>query len=58
MKSTSESVNTLKDKVDVLEQEPAQRWNNATRTAFNTIVGTIAGALATGLLLLIAQYLK
>lgn len=58
MKQTNDSVNKLKDKVDILEQEPAQKWNNATRTAFNTIIGTVAGALATGLIILIAQYIK
>lgn len=51
-------VKELGDKVDQIEKEPAKRWNNMTRTIFTTIVSTIAGALATGLVLMIAQYIK
>lgn len=41
-----------------LEDEPAERWNGAKKTAFTTIVSVIAGAMATGLILMIAQYIK
>lgn len=40
-----------------LENEPAERWNSAKKTAFTTIVSVIAGALATGVIVMIAQYI-
>lgn len=40
-----------------LENEPAERWNNAKKTAFTSIVSTVAGALAVGLIMLLAQFL-
>ena len=43
------------DRLSALEKEPADRWNNMTRTIFTTIVSTVAGALAAGLIFLIAQ---
>ena len=44
------------DRLRKLEEEPAERWNSARKTAFTSIVSTIAGALAVGLIMLIAQY--
>lgn len=59
------NVNNMKDdlttqqkSVDSLKNEPAECWNTAKKTAFTTIVGVVSGALATGLLLMIAQYIK
>lgn len=40
-----------------LENEPAERWNSAKKTAFTTIISVIAGALATGVIVMIAQYI-
>lgn len=40
-----------------LENEPAERWSSMKRTAFTTIVSVIAGALATGLMVSISQYI-
>ena len=45
------------ERLSALEKEPAERWNNMTRTIFTTITSTIAGALATGLVIMIAQNL-
>ena len=44
-------------RLDTLEREPAERWNSAKRTAFTTVVSVVAGALATGLLIMVGQYL-
>lgn len=44
------------DRLRKLEEEPAERWNSARKTAFTSIVSTVAGALAVGLIMLIAQY--
>lgn len=45
-------------RLDTLEKEPAERWNSAKRTAFNTVVGAVAGAFATGMGYLILQFIK
>ena len=57
MEAMLKEQNAQGERLSALEQEPAQRWNNMTRTIFTTIVSTIAGALATGLIVLIAQNL-
>ena len=41
-----------------LEAEPAERWNTMTRTIFTSLISTIGGGLAVGLILMIAQYVK
>ena len=41
-----------------LEAEPAERWSSMTRTIFNTMVGAMAGALATGVIYMMAQHIK
>lgn len=44
--------------IDQLKSEPSDRWNSMKRTAFTSIISTIAGALAIGLVMLIAQYIR
>ena len=44
-------------KVELIEKEPAARWNTLTRTIFTSCVSAVAGALATGVLVLLAQYI-
>ena len=41
-----------------LENEPAERWISAKKTAFTTIISVMAGALATGVIMMIAQYIN
>lgn len=43
------------EKLARIEAEPAERWNSARRTAFTTIISVIAGAMATGLIVFVAQ---
>lgn len=57
MHSMMEEQKNQGNRLDILEKEPAERWNSAKRTAFTTIVSVMAGALATGLLIMIGQYL-
>lgn len=45
------------ERLEKLEMEPAERWNSAKKTAFTTIISTVAGAVAVGLIMLIAQYI-
>lgn len=42
-------------RLEKLETQPAETLSDMKKTAVNTIVGVLAGALATGLILLIAQ---
>ena len=46
------------DRLAKLEAEPAERWSSMKRTVFNTMVGAGAGALATGVIYMMAQYIK
>ena len=41
-----------------LEAAPGEAYSNLKRTAINTIGGIIAGAFATGLIIMVAQNLK
>ena len=42
-------------RLKALEDEPIKNWNSAKRTAFTTIVSTLAGALATSLIWLLSH---
>ncbi len=44
--------------IEKLKAEPAERWSSMKKTVFNTIVGAMAGAVATGLIYIMAQYTK
>lgn len=44
--------------IDKLKAEPAEQWSSMKRTIFNTIVGAMAGAVACGLIFMMAQYIK
>lgn len=44
--------------IDKLKAEPAERWSSMKRTVFNQMIGAGAAALAIGLILMMAQYLK
>ena len=46
------------ERLSKLEAEPAERWSSMTRTIFNTMVGAGAGALAVGVIYLMAQYIR
>ena len=46
------------DRLTVLEQEPAKRWNDMSRKVLNTIVGAIAGACATGVIYAMINFMK
>ena len=46
------------ERLKKLEDEPAERWNSAKKTAFTTIISVVAGGLATGLIFMIASQLN
>lgn len=43
------------ERIKKLESEPADKWKNMQKQIFNTIIGVLAGAVASGLILLISQ---
>lgn len=45
-------------RLDKLESAPAEQWSSMKRTIFNTIIGAGAGAFATGIIYMMAQYIK
>lgn len=57
MRSMMEEQKDQGSRLDTLEREPAERWNSAKRTAFTTVVSVVAGAMATGAIIMMAQYL-
>ncbi|WP_075678505.1 hypothetical protein [Roseburia sp. 831b] len=64
VKHTNETVCTLDEKidrmdarVDDMERAPADDMKNYKKTAITSIISTVAGAMATGLIFLIAQNL-
>lgn len=58
MKNMIEVQARQSEDIEKLKAEPAERWNSAKKTAFTTIVSVVAGALATGLIFMIAQFIK
>lgn len=64
IKHTNETVNSLDEKVDrmdsrvdAMEQAPAADAKKYKTTAITAIISTVAGAFATGLIVLIAQFI-
>jgi hypothetical protein len=57
MKNMLEEQRLQGERIKRLEAEPANTWKNMKQTAFNTIVGVVAGALAVGLIVLIAHFI-
>ena len=44
--------------IEKLKAEPGERWSNMQRTIFNQMRGAGAAALAIGLIMMMAQYIK
>lgn len=64
VKHTNETVSALDEKVDrmdsrvdTMERAPAEDMKKYRNTAATAVISTIAGALASGLIILLAQYL-
>lgn len=45
-------------RLDALEQEPGRKWRRLGDKAWDTAVGILFGGIATGLILMVAQYVK
>lgn len=46
------------ERLKALEQEPADNWKSIKKTVWTTIASVLAGALATGAIIMAAQYLN
>ncbi|GEM_PF-501888 len=46
------------DKIAKLEAAPGEAWSSTKRSAMNSFVGALAGSFATGLIIMLAQYVK
>ena len=55
--SLNEKVDRMDSRVDEMERAPADDAKAYKRTAVTAIISTVAGALATGMVVLIAQFL-
>lgn len=45
------------ERLEQLENQPAEKWNSATKTIITTIASTIAGGIAAAILMALAQNL-
>lgn len=55
--SLDEKVDRMDSRVDIMERAPADDAKKYKNTAITAIISTIAGAFATGVIVLIAQYI-
>ena len=58
MESMIEEQKSQGERSAKLVSEPGDRWSGMTKTIFNTMVGAGSGALAVGIILLMAHYIK
>lgn len=56
--SLDEKVDHIDARVDYMERAPAENAKKYKSTAVTAIISTISGAFATGLIMMIAQYIK
>lgn len=55
IRHTNESVEEIKEKVELIEQEPANKWKDSTRAILHAILGGIGTAIAGGLIYLLTM---
>jgi allophanate hydrolase subunit 1 len=58
MKNMMEEQREQGERLQKLEEEPGKNWNSVKQTALTTLTSTIAGALAVGIILLLAYYIR
>ena len=51
-------IDSMDARVDVMERAPAEDAKNYKTTAVTAIISMISGAIATGLIMMVAQYIK
>ncbi len=55
IKYTNLNVEEIKEKVEIMEQEPANKWKDSTKAILHAILGGIGTALAGGLIYLLTM---
>lgn len=55
LRHTNQNVQEIKDKVEAIEQEPANKWKDSTKAIVHAILGGIGTALAGGLIYLLTM---
>lgn len=50
-----QDINKMDERIEAIEQEPANDWKNARQSIIQTIIGVVFGALTTGLITLLAR---
>lgn len=58
MKQMLEEQKEQGKRLDKLEHEPADAWKQVKTTIVTAVVSTIAGGLATGLIIMLAQFVR
>lgn len=58
MESMTKEISRQGEQIKSIEQEPAELWKNAKRKSIETIIGVVIGALAIGLLMIAAMYVR
>jgi allophanate hydrolase subunit 1 len=58
MKNMMEEQREQGERLQKLEAEPGKNWNSVKQTTLTTFTSTIAGALAVGIILLLAYYIR
>lgn len=53
MRHTNQNVKEIKEKVEVIEQEPAKKWKDSTKALFNAFLGAMGTAFAGGVIYLL-----
>ena len=58
MRHTNRNVEEIKVKVDKIEQEPAKKWKDSTKSLFNAFLGALGALLAAGVIYLLTVAAK
>ena len=55
IKTMAEELSDQGKRLEALEKQPAERWNNMTRTIFTSVISTLAGGLVGALVALFVR---
>lgn len=57
-KETNVKIDDISKRVKTIEEQPAKKWEDSKSAIWHAVLGAIGGALAVGLILLLAGYIK
>ena len=58
VKNLTEELKEQREKIRKIEAQPADKWNSMTKTIITSVVSTFAGALVSGVIILLSMTLK